>query len=373
MSNNVVKVNEQLPAIFRGTDGSAFDEFSRGVTAGFPVISYRGKVWRVKKGGEEQVYLNENKEAVQSIELVLVRSNPNLAKIFYEGAYTEGDNSPPRCWSADGLKPDIGVQKPIAKVCAGCPNNVRGSKITPSGKKTRACADHRRMAVAFRHDVETAALDPNHEVPMLLLRTPPASLNPLKDYIDGVLKPKGVPPFAVFTRIGFEVTAAHPQLTFKGVQFLNDDQAQVVMALRESDDTKRILAEAAEYSGAGTTDEASQSEAAAPAAEARPAQAAPAPSTKKAAAPRPVEQEEANSSDAEVTDDIAPSAQATVDNDDIAPAARATPAPAPATKPKATKPPKKPAPVVAAPAPTPTPVAQGEQSFDDMLNSLLET
>lgn len=367
--SNVVKVNESLPAIFRGTNAAAFDEFSQGVTAGFPVISYRGKVWRVKKGGEEHVYLNENKEAVQSIELVLVRSNPNLAKIFYEGAYTEGDSSPPRCWSADGMKPDVGVQKPISVTCAGCKNNVWGSKITPAGKKTRACADHRRMAVAFRHDVEAAALDPSHEVPVFLLRTPPASLNPLKDYVDGVLKPKGVPPFAVFTRIGFETAASHPQLTFKGVQFLNDDQAAVVMALRESDDTKRILAEAAEYSAAGTTDEADQGEAAAPAAEARPAQAAPAASTKKAAAPRPVELEENNSAEAEVTDEIAAPAPATVDNDEIAPPTQAAPPP---SKPKATKPKAATKPVAATPAPAPA-AAQGEQSFDDMLNSLLAT
>lgn len=368
MSSNVVKVNEQLPAIFRSTGAGAFDEFSHGVTAGFPVISYRGKVWRVKKGGEEQTYLNEDKEAVPSIELVLIRSNPNLAKIFYKGAYTEGDNSPPSCWSADGIKPDVGVQNPVAKACAACPNNVWGSKITPAGKKTRACADHRRMAVAFRHDIERAALDPNHEVVVLLLRTPPASLNPLKDYIDGVLKPKGVPPFAVFTRIGFDSAASHPQLTFKGVQFLNDDQAQVVMRLRESDDVKRILAEAQEYSGAGTTDEAGQSEAAATSAEAKPAQAAPAPSTKKPAAPRPVELEEANSAEAETTDEIAPSAPVTEATDEIAPPAQAPAAP---TKPKPSKPPK--ATKAAAAAPQPAATQQGEQSFDDMLNSLLAT
>lgn len=364
---NVVKVNEQLPAIFRGTDAGVFDEFSHGVTAGFPVISYRGKVWRVKQGGEEQVYLNEQKEAVQSIEVVLVRSNPNLAKIFYEGAYTEGDNSPPRCWSANGVTPDVGVQKPIAKACATCPNNVWGSKITPAGKKTRACADHRRMAVAFRHDVEARAEDPNHEVPMFLLRTPPASLNPLKDYIEGVLKPKGVPPYAVFTRVGFDPDASHPQLTFRGVQFLNDDQAAVVMELRESEATKRILAEAQEYSGAGTTEEGEQSEAAAPAAEARTQQSAPAPSTKKAAAPRPVELEEANSYEAETTDDIAPAAGVTIDAEsEIAAPAAAAPAKRKATaKPKAAA--AKPA---AAPAPA---AAKAEQSFDDMLNSLLET
>jgi hypothetical protein len=367
-----VKISNALPAIFQQVGGEAFDEFSKGVTAGFPVISYRGKVWRIKQGGEEQLYLDENGEARQSIELVLVRSNPKLAKIFYEGAYAEGDTSAPRCWSADGERPDAGVQNPISKACAACPKNAWGSKITPAGKKTRACADHRRMAVAFRHDVEAAALNSSVEVPMYLLRTPPASLNPLREYIEDVLKPKGVPPYAVFTKIGFDPAASHPQLTFKGVQFLNNEQGIVVVALRESEDTKRILAEAQEYSAAGTTDDAgtegNTSDAAASAAEAvtptKSAAAAPAASPKKTAAPRPVEQEEANSGEAETTDDIAPPAPVTAAVE-IAPAVTAAAAPAkpkPAAKPKAPKP----------AAATPAPAGDG-QSFDDMLNSLLDT
>lgn len=372
MGNAVVKVNTNLPAIFQQAGAEAFDEFSKGVTAGFPVISYRGKVWRVKQAGEEHLYLDENKEARPSIELVLVRSNPQLAKIFYEGAYSEGDSSPPRCWSADGIKPDAGVQNPISRACASCKNNAWGSKITPAGKKTRACADHRRMAVAFKHDVEQAALDSSHEVTVYLLRTPPASLNPLREYIDDVLKPKGVPPYAVFTKIGFDPAASHPQLTFKGVQFLNDDQGKIVMALRESEDTKRILAEAQEYSAAGTTDDAGAGDAAVSTAEATPVAAAPAASTKKPAAPRPVELEENNSGEADTTDEIAPPAPATLESDDIAPAVPAAAAPA-AAKPKATKPKAATKPVVAAAPAAPAAPAKGEQSFDDMLNSLLES
>lgn len=390
--NAVVKVNPKLPAVFQAVGQEEFDEYKGGVVSGFPVISMRGRTWRVKKGGDEQVYLNDEQEAVQSIEVVLVRSNPALAKIFYEGAYQEGDTAAPRCWSGNGIKPDAGVQNPISKVCATCPNNQWGSKVTPNGSKTRACADHRRMAVAFRHEIEAHAAGEVDdagklkEATLLLMRVPPASLNPLKDFIEKVLQPKGVPPFAVFIKIGFDTTVSYPKLTFRGSQFLNDEQAQVVMALRESEDVKRILAEVTEYSAAGTTDDAetegNEAEGIAPAVESstppKAAKSAPAASKPKPAPkPTPVQEEEANN--------IAPAAETTDDSDEIAAPAPSAKAPKPAAtkaaaKPAAVKPaPAKPAPKkAAAPAPveqeeTETAAAgSGDQDFDSMLDSLLD-
>lgn len=387
MSNAVVKINPKLPAVFQAAGVEEFDEYKGGVVSGFPVISFRGRTWRVKKGGDEQVYLNDEQEAVQSIEGVLVRSNPVLAKIFYESSYSEGDNASPRCWSGNGVKPDAGVQDPISKTCAICPNNQWGSKVTPSGAKTRACADHRRMAFAFRHDIEAQANGDTDEAgkpvetTLLLLRVPPASLNPLKDFIEKTLQPKGVPPFAVFVKIGFDTEVSYPKLTFRGSQFLNEEQAQVVMALREGEDVKRILAEVTEYSAAETTGDAesegNESEGVASAAEsstptkaAKPASAA---SKPKAAKSTPVQEEEAN---AGLDDEgIAPAAgTVTEEEEEIAPPAakpKAKPAAAKpaaakpaAAKPAAAKPKAKPA--------APAEETEGEASFEDMLDTLLD-
>ncbi|GAG21687.1 unnamed protein product, partial [marine sediment metagenome] len=184
--NQVAKINAGLPAIFQGQAEGVFDEFSKGVTSGFPVISFRGGVWRVKKGGEEQVHVDDSGDSIRSISIVLLRGNPHLAKSYYEKQYEEGDTGSPRCWSTVGITPDASVENPIHSRCESCPMNAWGSKITPTGNKTRACADVRRMAVAMMHDVEAKALDSKHDVPVLLLRVPPASLNPLKEYIEKV-------------------------------------------------------------------------------------------------------------------------------------------------------------------------------------------
>lgn len=242
----------QLPAAFAPfIDKKTNTELTQGVQSGFPIISFRGKVWRVRKSGHEENYVNEEGEAMPSLELVLIRSNPHMAKTFYDKAFEEGATEPPRCWSADGQRPDPGVPEPVAKSCVTCPNNVWGSKLTPSGAKSRACADVRRMAVAFAHEIE----DKGKEATLFLLRVPPASLNPLKDYAEKMLEPRGLQYFMLVTKIGFDPNVAHPKLTFRPRRLLGDEEAEAVVALRESEDARRILAEATEFEAAGTTGE----------------------------------------------------------------------------------------------------------------------
>lgn len=252
--NAVAKVNPNLPASVAKLAAlmgrEVTNELAGGVTSGFPILAYKGKVWRVRKGGEESMHVDADGNALPTVEVVLVQANPTLSKIFYEKQYEEGTNESPRCFSNDGVKPDAGVQNPISKLCANCPNNVWGSRITPAGKKSRACSDARRMAVVFAHDL----YDKGEECEKFLLRVPPASLNPLKDYAEKILAPKGIPFFGIVTRIGFDPTAAHPQFTFKPARFVNDEEAEAIAALRGSEDVKRILAEAQEFPAAPAAD-----------------------------------------------------------------------------------------------------------------------
>lgn len=354
----------------------AFDEFAGGVTSGFPVISYRGRTWRIRKGDEEQVYLNEQQEAIQSIEVVLLKSNPMPSKVHYDAKYTEGDQSPPRCWSANGVKPDDGVIKPIAPTCAACPNNVWGSKITDEGKKARACSDVRRIAVSFMHQIEEAAAGTREEkdIDVLLLRIPPATLNPLKDYAEKVLKPKGVAPFVLITRVGFDTDVSYPKLTFKAFRFLSETELNVAMKLRDGEDSRRILNEALENvppdDGEGTTTGPVEVAGAPAQAPAEATAKAPSPSTPKL---QPVEEELFSVP----VEDIAPvptrAAAVEADAENVIEAAPDEIAPPPA-------PVSEPAPAVpaveetaAAPAaPVDPAAAPSDGDFEKMLNSILD-
>jgi hypothetical protein len=258
--NLPVASQSRLPAHLQKAFGvipsaAAKDDLSGGVVSGFPILSYKGKVWRIRKSGQEQVYADDDGNAIQSIEVILVNANPALSKIYYDKAYEEGSNEPPRCFSADGVRPDAGISQPISANCAACPKNAWGSgRPTPSGGKTRACTDSRRMAVAFRHELESKGKDSH----LFLLRVPPSSLNPLKDYSEKVLKPAGIPYYALGTRIGFDTQVAHPKMTFKPTSFLTEEEAETVMALRDSDECRRILAEA-EFEATGVKPDAGAS------------------------------------------------------------------------------------------------------------------
>ena len=260
MSKDLAVKESNLPAHLATAAQSreAAKEFSGGVQSGFPVLGYRGKTWRVKQGGEEQVYADDEGDAIQSMNLVLVRSNENLSKTYYKGKYSEGDNSKPNCWSASGHTPDPNVPNPVASKCQGCPMNVWGSRVSDEGKKQKACADVRRMAVIMEHELEDIAAGDKlaEDADIFLLRVPGGSLNPLKDYVEKRLLPKGgLLPFMIVTRIGFDNEAAYPRFTFKASRFLDEDEFGTVEELRESDIVKRIINEAAELEDEGTTDE----------------------------------------------------------------------------------------------------------------------
>lgn len=333
MSNDLVAAGAQLPAHLQAAVGNAAvaKEFAGGVQSGFPVVSYRGGTWRVRKSGEEQVYVDTAGDAIQSIRVVMIQSNERPSKTYYEGKYKEGDNSKPQCWSASGVTPDADVDNPVNAVCASCPMNVWGSRTTDNGTKTRACQDVRRVAVVFEHELTAAANGQKsiEDLPVMLLRIPPASLNPLKDYAVKVLGPKGVPVYVLVTKIGFDTAVAYPKLTFSGERFLEANEFGTVEGLRDSDMVRRILDTAAEHVDEGTP--ASGGDAASSASTAKAETTAPAPS--EASSPNTEEQHYS-------TAVVEP------------PVPVAAPAPAPAPAPAAVVAPPPPAPV-AAPAPAP--------------------
>ena len=215
------------------------DELSAGVSAGFPVLSFRGKVWRVKKSGEERPYVDDNGDPKPSMELVLVRGSANISKIYYPKGYEEGSNEAPGCFSMDGHRPDPNSSQQQADLCAACPHNQWGSKITPDGKKTKACADNRRIAVVSLADLKANGPDATP----LLLRIPGGSLTTLKEYAERTLAPRGFPYYSVVTRLGFDQQASYPKLVFRPMAPLDKDFYDVVKELRTSDEVSRILSD----------------------------------------------------------------------------------------------------------------------------------
>jgi len=233
MSTDMTMFSKAVPAHISQLFGvTKNDDLTQGVGIGFPVFSIRGSKWRIVKGGEETlIKIPGTDDAAPAIEVVLLKANPNLSKIYYASQYVEGSDAAPDCFSNDGTVPDPSVEHPQCATCAACPQNVWGSKISPSGSKIKACADVRRIACAPAGDLTQP----------ILLRVPGASLGDLAKY-GGDLSKQGVSYSAVVTKLAFDADAAYPKITYKPIRYLTEDEAATVLETLKSGMVDTIVA-----------------------------------------------------------------------------------------------------------------------------------
>jgi hypothetical protein len=232
MSNIIPFDSGNVPAHIRNAfgDTSANTDLSSGVVSGgYAVISYKGNRWHVVEGGNRTLLTNEDGDPRSSIEVVILKSNPHLSKIYYDGGYEEGSTAKPTCYSNDGHGPASDATSPQAAKCAVCKHNAWGSRITENGSKGKACADLRRVAVAPSGDLTKP----------MLLRIPAASLKELSQYAD-MLNKRKAPYSAVVTKIGFDPEVAYQRMKFRAVRWLDAEELEAVADTAKLDVINRI-------------------------------------------------------------------------------------------------------------------------------------
>lgn len=234
MSNLIPFEGGGLPAHLRNLQVPLNDDILAHATASTGKLAIKGKVFSIIKGGERKLVMNpkDPESPATYLELVLLRVNRNQSKVFYSSGYNSesSDGQKPDCASANGVAPDAGVAHPQASLCATCPQNVWGSKISESGKKVKACQDSVRVAVAPVDDLDNP----------LLLQVPPASIKPLAQFGED-LKKRGVNYNWVLTRLGFEAEEATPKLTFRPIGFLDAEAHAKVQELASGDQLDGVL------------------------------------------------------------------------------------------------------------------------------------
>lgn len=237
--NAVVQINMpgQLSSKFAPATPGQSGDLAGGITGGYGLIGYRGKVWSIRyKNNEQQLMRDDGDGPRGSIDVVIIKANPHLSKNWYENGYVEGSNAPPDCSSANGIIPDPNVPKKQSNVCKTCPKNAWGSATGGSGKG-KACGDHRRMAVAPLGDLKNEAYGG-----ALLLRCPAASLQDLAAFSQK-LEQLGYPYYAVGVKIGFDPQESFPKFTFTAIRPLTDDEADIVLAHQKSPEVQRVISE----------------------------------------------------------------------------------------------------------------------------------
>lgn len=232
MANNIATVPAHIAARIaaRQQAGTKSSVAAAIVSDGpsIPRISIRAGRYRLVEDGVETT-------VGVTLDTIIVGANPRVSKVFYAKQFdASAENVRPECWSNDGLKPDVSVERPVHAQCADCPHNVLGSKVLPSGAKSKMCADQRHLAVV-------PAADPTK---VYSLTVPVSGMKALREYFKE-LSNYGIGPEEAITELGFDDTASFPKITFKQKGFVPEKAISKVDTLLESDEVKvatRVLA-----------------------------------------------------------------------------------------------------------------------------------
>lgn len=226
--------NQPVAAAFQGVQ--AADDLSGGITGGYGLLKYRGKVWSIQYQGNSLNLMRDDGDGPRgSVDIVILKANAQLSKTWYENGWDENSSAPPDCASANGIMPDQGVPKKQSNVCATCPRNAWGS--APNGGKGKACGDHRRMAIVPLTDLRNESFGG-----ALLLRCPAASLQDLAAF-NARYHQMGYPYFSMGIKVSFDPAESFPKFKFDAIRPLTDAEAAVVVSMRDSPEVARVVNE----------------------------------------------------------------------------------------------------------------------------------
>jgi hypothetical protein len=193
-------------------------------------ISIRGSVFRMIVGGQEIAKSDD-----RFMQVVIAAAAPSHSRTFYAGVYEEGEKVLPACFSNDGIKPDAESEKPQAKTCATCPQNIAGSGQGTS----RACRFSHRLAVVLANDIEGDVYQV--VIPATSLFGKPENGNlPLEAYTR-YLAGHGVPVTAVVTEMRFDTDSATPKLFFKAVRPLEESEWLIVQEKGQTQEARNAI------------------------------------------------------------------------------------------------------------------------------------
>lgn len=214
---------------FKGIDNSITDSLAG--SSGNRRISIEGGVFREIIGGKE-VRVNEER----SMNVAIVGVSP-LSRVFYGNVqYVKGMKIKPQCWSNDSEKPspDVPEAQRQATSCRNCKQDIKGS----GQGESKACRYQRRMAVLLDGEIEQRRIYQITLPSTSIFGDAENGKMPLQAY--GLhCKAHNTPVEALITEMRFDTASSTPKLTFKEVRFLNDAEADVVLAMRDHEDTIR--------------------------------------------------------------------------------------------------------------------------------------
>ena len=231
--------NRQMAPAFQTKLNAQEDNLAEGIGQSYGVIAYKGKVWSLRYRGERKTVIRPDDGTPSAyLDVIILGQAHGKSKSFYkkyDAATSDGDR--PICSSIDGVIPDMDVTTKQSESCALCPRNVW--KTDPAtGRKGRECTDYKRLAVLVL-PTQTQVLFGQPLLEPVFLRVPPDSLNSLA-IMGETMAAQGYHYSSYITRITFDPQKAHPCMQFRPLQGLTDQEAPVILELRDSPIVGRI-------------------------------------------------------------------------------------------------------------------------------------
>ena len=218
MSNDLVAILSNNPAMVQtGLDEDTL-AVAGGARQGNKRISIKGGVFRKYAGGKEIGAIDE-----RHMNVIFVKMAHKASRMYYEGAYQEGQKVSPVCWSADSELPDPEVKNPVASSCASCPKSVKGSGQSGMGT---ACRLSWRTAVVLPQD-------PSGDVMQLVLPATSAfgkedsGRFPFRAYVQH-LASRNVSAGRVIAKMQFGTKAPTPKVLFSPVGAVPEEHLEVI-------------------------------------------------------------------------------------------------------------------------------------------------
>lgn len=149
------------------------------------------------------------------IDAVIVEAFDNMRAYYSDGETII-------CTSGDGVTPSSKSSVPQAKQCAICPQSIWGSRITPNGKRAKACTEYATLKLITLEESNRA-----------LLRVPSTSLRSFREYKKS-LSSRGYGLKNVVTHINVRSLENYNLLTFKVDRFLKEIELNSIVRVSKT-------------------------------------------------------------------------------------------------------------------------------------------
>jgi len=159
------------------------------------------------------------------LEVIIVDMLPEISREYHDTQYKKGQESIPVCFSAKGDVPESDCEKPQAKSCAVCPQNVK------EGDKSKPCKFRRRIAVLVAGDMSGNPYVLELPATSLFGEASPNTYS-FERYVK-FLAHNELSPDHVVTVVSFNKAADFVQLNFAPARSITDDEYELVQKVQE--------------------------------------------------------------------------------------------------------------------------------------------